>query len=96
VALALGLVCVLVPTNYGCLVGASSYDSRTLGSIPFINNDYLRFDIGVGLAGMRGPHEVNQWPMAKFLVPLGPLLPDEVLLMFSDASGKASSVLAGQ
>ncbi|PLW22788.1 hypothetical protein PCANC_25948 [Puccinia coronata f. sp. avenae] len=54
------------------------------------------FDIGVGLAGMRGPHEVNQWPMAKFLVPLGPLLPDEVLLMFSDASGKASSVLAGQ
>ncbi|KNZ59396.1 hypothetical protein VP01_1740g3 [Puccinia sorghi] len=50
------------------------------------------FDTGVGLSGMRGPHEVNQWPLAKFLVPLGPLSPDEVLFMISDAFGKASSV----
>jgi len=50
------------------------------------------FDIGVGTSGMRGPYEVNQWPLAKFLVPLGPLSPDEVLFMISDAFGKASSV----
>ncbi|KAA1103246.1 hypothetical protein PGT21_010990 [Puccinia graminis f. sp. tritici] len=54
------------------------------------------FDIGVGLAGMRGPYEVNQWPMAKFLVPLGPLLPDEVLSMFSVAFWNVSSVLIGR
>ncbi|KAA1132331.1 hypothetical protein PGTUg99_000094 [Puccinia graminis f. sp. tritici] len=59
--LAVGLVCVLVPNVYGCLVSSASCLAKTLGS-NHVALEPIRFDIGVGLAGMRGPYEVNQWP----------------------------------
>lgn len=46
------------------------------------------FEKGVGLAGMRGPLEANHWPLVKFLVPFGPILPDRVLSKFEDTFAK--------
>lgn len=36
-------------------------------------------DRGVGSSGVTCPCEITDWPLARFLVPLGPLFPDSIL-----------------
>ncbi|KAI8448096.1 hypothetical protein BY996DRAFT_4591862 [Phakopsora pachyrhizi] len=38
---------------------------------------------GLGVAGMRGDLEIKNWTLARFLVPGGPLMPDELTSKFS-------------
>ncbi|KAH9810342.1 hypothetical protein DFH28DRAFT_985606 [Melampsora americana] len=40
-------------------------------------------DRGVGSSGYTCPCEITDWPLARFLVPLGPLLPDSMVTPFS-------------
>ncbi|EGG10431.1 uncharacterized protein MELLADRAFT_102998 [Melampsora larici-populina 98AG31] len=46
----------------------------------FWGNPFMKvwLDRGVGSSGITCPCEITDWPLARFLVPLGPLLPDSV------------------
>ncbi|MBW0520950.1 hypothetical protein O181_060665 [Austropuccinia psidii MF-1] len=59
--------------------------------IDMIMNVWL--ERGLGTSGMSGSLAVTQWPLAKFLIPLGPLMPDAIISSLSSCFSYTASQL---